>query len=278
MATFTRSSHELPGALGPILVDVRAADRQRPQPAVLVMHGFKGFKDYAFVPPIAERLARAGFTAVTFSVSGSGVDQRGDFTFFDRFARNTYTRELGDIASVLAALDRGDLGVPPPSTVGIVGHSRGGGVALCVAGETPRIDAVVTWAAMSTVRRYTDAQVELWRRMGTMNVVNSRTGQSLPMNYEIVEDVLANLDRFDILAAAAALARPWLLLHGDADETIPVTEARALAAVSCDPRFESRYIDGAGHTFGAVHPWAGPTAATEELFDATVRFLSRYLS
>ena len=96
----------LAGALGPILVDVRTASRSTPQPAVVVMHGFKGFKDYAFLPPIAERLARAGFTAVNLSVSGSGVDATGEFTLLDRFARNTYTRELGDIELVIRALDR----------------------------------------------------------------------------------------------------------------------------------------------------------------------------
>ena len=59
MATPTLSHHHLPGALGEILVDVRAGSRDRPQPAVLLIHGFKGFKDYAFLPILAEQLARA---------------------------------------------------------------------------------------------------------------------------------------------------------------------------------------------------------------------------
>jgi hypothetical protein len=29
-----------------------------------VLHGFKGFKDWGMFPPFADRLARAGFTAV----------------------------------------------------------------------------------------------------------------------------------------------------------------------------------------------------------------------
>jgi dienelactone hydrolase len=277
MATVVLSHHELPGALGPILVDVRTANRATPQPAVLVMHGFKGFKDYAFLPVIAERIARAGFTALTFSVSGSGVDAHGNFVFPDRFAHNSYTREFADIDTVLTALDNGTLALPRPTTVGILGHSRGGGVVICVARETPRIAAVVTWAAISTVRRYTDAQVELWRRRRTMSVTNARTGQVLPMDYEIVEDVLAHPDRFDILAAAAALKRPWLLIHGDADETVPVAEARELAAAARRPGFELRFIAGGSHTFGAVHPWTGATAATTELFDATVRFFTQHL-
>jgi uncharacterized protein len=277
MATAHLTRHTLPGALGPILVDVRGGSRSARQPAVLIVHGFKGFKDYAFLPPIAERLARAGFTAVNLSVSGSGVDEHGDFTWLDRFARNTYTRELDDIERVIGSLLAGELGAGPPTSVGIIGHSRGGGVTLCVARETPAVKAVVTWAPISTVRRYSDAEVDLWRRMGTIEIENTRTGQHLPMDYEIVEDALAHADRFDIRKAATVLDRPWLLLHGTDDETVPVAEAHELAGLATDARFESRFIQGAGHTFGARHPWAGPTRETEELFGATARFLSRHL-
>ena len=277
MATPSLTYHEIAGALGPILVDVRTTSRTSRQPAVVVMHGFKGFKDYAFLPMIADRLARAGFTAVNISVSGSGVDDRGEFTLPENFARNTYTRELGDIEAVIAAAGRGELGFAPPTSIGIIGHSRGGGVALCVARETPAIAAVVAWAPISTIRRFSDAEIEIWRRLGRIEVENTRTKQILPMDYEIVEDALANEPRFDIRRAARELDRPWLLLHGTEDETVPVREAHELAALATDPRFESLLIEKAGHTFGARHPWAGHTAETELLFDATMKFLSRHL-
>lgn len=277
MATPTLSHHTLPGALGPILIDVRAASRNAPQPAVLIMHGFKGFKDYAFLPQIAERLARAGFTAVNFSVSGSGVDEHGEFTGPERFARNTYTREMGDIGLVVRALLAGELGVVPPTSIGMIGHSRGGGVALCVVRETPEITALVTWAAISTIRRYPDEVVEMWRRLGRIEVENVRTQQKLPMDYEIVEDALANADRFDIAKAAQTLDRPWLLVHGTEDETIPLAEGRELAASAAPLHTEALFIEGASHTFGARHPWLGHTKETEQLFGATVLFLSRHL-
>jgi uncharacterized protein len=277
MATPQLTHHAIPGALGPVLVDVRATSRTARQPAVLVMHGFKGFKDFAFLPPIAERLARAGFTAVNISVSGSGVNADGDFTFPERFARNTYSRELGDIAIAVQALLAGELGTATPTSLGIIGHSRGGGVVLCVAREMPAIGAVVTWAAISTIRRYREDEVAIWRKLGRIEIENARTHQMLPMDYEIVEDVLAHPDRFDIRAAAATLDRPWLLAHASNDETVPLAEARELAALATDPRFESLFVTGGGHTFGARHPWAGPTPETEQLFGATVNFLSRYL-
>lgn len=277
MATPALTHHELAGALGPILVDVRTSARDASQPAVLVMHGFKGFKDYAFLPVISERLARGGYAVVTISVSGAGVDAAGAFSYPERFARNTYTREMDDIALVIRSLSSGALGVSPPTSLGMIGHSRGGGVALCVARETPAIAALVTWAPIATVRRYPDDAVERWRKAGRMEIDNSRTGQRLPMDYEIVEDVYAHEARFDIRAAAAALDRPWLLIQGTHDETVPHAEGKELAALATAPGFESLFIEGAGHTFGARHPWSGPTPESETLFGATSRFLSRHL-
>ncbi|HEY4319978.1 MAG TPA: alpha/beta fold hydrolase [Gemmatimonadales bacterium] len=276
MATAVLTHQDLPGALGPILIDVRSTVRPSTQPAVLLVHGFRGFKDYGLLTAMAERLARAGFTAVTLSVSGSGVDAAGEFAFPERFARNSYTREFADIELVIATLMAGGLGSGVPRSLGVIGHSRGGGVALCVTRETPAIDAVVTWSAISTIRRYTDAEVEAWRRAERI-YTETRDGIRLPMDYEIVEDALAHADRFDIELAAATLARPWLLVQGTADDVVSLAEGERLAARATDPRFASLFIAGANHSYGAAHPWAGTTAASETLFGETVRYLTRHL-
>ncbi len=278
MATPTLTSHQLPGRLGPILVDVRATQRTSPQPAVIVHHGFKGFKDYAFIPVFAERLARGGFTAVTASVSGSGVDEAGDFTLLDRFAANTYSIELDDLGALLRALHDGELGTVPPSSTGLVGHSRGGGMGLCFARESPQIAAVATWAGIGQARRHSDRELAIWRKLGTIEVENQRTKQMLPLHFNVVEDWLKHeRGRLDIPAAAAALGRPWLQIHGTADGTVLIDEARALSRFGRGPHFGSHFITGADHTFGTKHPWAGPSSHSDREFDLTMEFVSRHL-
>ncbi len=277
MATPTLTHHQLPGALGEILVDVRAADREAPQPAVLVLHGFKGFKDFALLPVFAERLARSGFTAVTASVSGSGVDAAGDFTRLDRFAHNTYSRELDDLEAVVAALAAGALGVPAPSSLGVVGHSRGGGMALLLAHETPAIRAVTTWSAVGRARRHSDAELEAWRRLGTIEVPHARLRIRLPLHWEVAEDCLAHEHgRLDIPAAARTLDRPWLQVHGTADATVPFVEAEQLAE-EAGPGHQFLAVDGADHTYGTRHPWIGSTPAADGVFGATTSFFTRHL-
>lgn len=277
MATPSLTRHRLPGYLGDILVDVRTGDRSRPRPAVLVLHGFKGFKDWGMFPPLAERLAKAGFTAVSFNLSGSGVDDTGEFVFPDRFARATFSGDLRDVGTVLEAVATGALGVTPPSSIGFLGHSRGGGLGVLAAAADPRIAALVTWAAISSVNRYSQEEVTAWRASGTLDVVNSRTGQVLPMLTDALDDALAHgATSLNIRAAASRLAVPWLIVHGAADAVVPLAEAEALHAAG-GPGTELLTVPDAGHTFGAVHPWQGPTPAFTGVVDASTRFLSKQL-
>ncbi len=274
MATITRTPHELPGTLGPILVDVRTSSPRAALPVVLIHHGFKGFKDWGFFPVLAERLARAGLHAVTVSVSGCGVDAAGDFTHLDRFAANTHSRELADLHTVLDALTSGALGLPVPPSLGLVGHSRGGGLSLCLAREHPAITALVTWAAIARVRRYDEATMTAWQARGTLDVPHARLGRALPLDYAVAADWLEHeTGRYDLLAAAAGLRMPWLLVHGTADETVPLSEGEALYAAADHRTTTPLWVAEAGHTFGAAHPWQGATPATEQLLSATSRFL-----
>ena len=268
MATPRRTALEIPGTLGPIFVDVRSAGTT-PRPAVVGMHGFKGFKDWGFWPPLADRLARAGLTVVTFNTSGSGVDASGEPTLPERFSRNTYSAELADLAAVVDALHDGTLGVPAPPSVGLMGHSRGGGMAVLHAARDPRITALVTWAGIAQVDRWGDELKRAWRRQGSINVTNARTGQVIPLSTDILDDVEQHRDQLDILAAAARITVPWLIIHGTGDESVPDSDARALAHAA--PHARLLLLEGASHTFGARHPWAGAEADTERLFDETVQ-------
>ncbi len=90
--------------------------------------------------------------------------------------------------------------------------------------------------------------------------------------------VLANLARLDLHAAAARLEAPWLLLHGRADETVPFAEAESLLAAASKGSARLHAIEGGGHTFGAAHPFAGPTPHLAEAAAATVAHLRAALA
>jgi len=257
----------------PIHGDLRLPDGSGPHPVVVCCHGFKGFKDWGFHPWLGVRLADAGIAAVHFNFSRNGVREAdGDIEDLDTFRRNTLSIERDDLDTVLDAVLSGAI---DPSLdgarLGLLGHSRGGGIALLGAAERPEAKALVTWAAVSHFDRIADeATLAEWRRTGVFEVVNSRTGQKLPMGVAFLDDVLANLARLDLLAAARRLAVPWLLVHGTADLTVELGEAEELHEATAG-RARLFPLEGAGHTFGAVHPFAGPpphlAAATEATLD-----------
>lgn len=259
---------------GPLRVDVRSAARQgEHRPAVVICHGFKGFKDWGFFPRLAERLALAGFTAISFNTSGSGVGEDGEtFDELERWGHQTHTGDLRDLAVVV---DHAVAGGAP--FVGLLGHSRGGATAILHAARDRRVTALATWAAVSTFDRWSEDDLKRWRRDGKLDVVNLRTGQVLPLFLDALDDWEANRDELDVLAAAARIRIPWLIIHGTEDESVPALEGRALELASGSPRMEVLRVEGGSHTFGVRHPWAGSTPQFDVVLERTVGFFSAAL-
>jgi pimeloyl-ACP methyl ester carboxylesterase len=264
---------------GVISGEIRMREGPPPRNAIVVVHGFKGFKDWGFFPHLADRLARAGFTVVSFNFSGSGVGPDGQtFSEPERFGHATFGGDLTDLGAVVAALAAGELaGVPAPTALGLFGHSRGGGVALLHARANPAARAVVTWAAIGTTHRWGPETVERWRLQGRLPVTNQRTGEVLPLYPDVLDELEADgAGRFDIASAGAALRCPWLQIHGAVDETVPLREARELWERS-GRRSQLMVLPHGSHTLGARHPWGGMTLELERAFDETVAWFGRHL-
>ena len=66
------------------------------------------------------------------------------------FTEHTHTRNLDEIRRVTDVLAGGALLDRPARRIGLLGHSRGGGEAVLAAAADPRVNALVTWAAIAT--------------------------------------------------------------------------------------------------------------------------------
>ena len=166
----------------------------------------------------------------------------------------------------------------PPGPIGIVGHSLGGGIAILYAADDPAIRAVVGWSSVAKWERFDPAAIAEWRRQGWILVKNLRTGQDLRLSVGFLEDVERNRDRLDILAASRRLPAPLLVLHGDADESVPIAEGEAIVSAATPGRARLVRVAGAGHTFGVTHPFAGTTPAFEHVVGETIRWLDRHMA
>jgi uncharacterized protein len=256
--------------------EVRIPDGPPPRSAVVVVHGFKGFKDWGFFPFVCDRLASAGHAVVSFNFSRNGVGPGlQDFTELDSFGANTLSLELDEVRSILTEVFEGDLLPRRPRKVGVLGHSRGGGQALLASAEDDRVAALATWAAVATFDRWTEETKALWREDGHVWIMNSRTGQHMPLNLTLLEDFEANSDRLDIPAAAERVRAPWLIVHGTDDPTVRPDEARSLANHSRGAKLV--LVNGAGHTFQAKHPFGASTPELEEAMARTLLHFEEHL-
>ncbi|MEP7011773.1 MAG: alpha/beta fold hydrolase [Acidobacteriota bacterium] len=250
------------------------------RPTVVICHGFKGFMEWAFFPYLAHLLAERGFVVVRFNLSGSGQQPGEDrVSDLDAFRSNTHSRELADLLAVVFAVgEEVAPGRADRNRISLVGHSRGGGNAILASARPElagRVKALVTWAAVATFDRFSEEQKEMWRALGEYPVQNTRTKQELALGLGLLEDLEANREALDIERAAASRACPWLIVHGDRDDSVGIADAEKLAAVAAQP-FELQRIEGGDHGFGAKHPFRGPTPQLIQALNATQRWLVRF--
>lgn len=262
------------------LVDLPEDLSGPPRPAVVLCHGFKGFMEWGFFPYLAELLAARGYVAVRFNLSGSGMVPGEDRVGRpEAFRANTHSRERDDLLTLLDQLPDLAPGRIDGERIGLLGHSRGGANVVLAASREPwrtRVKALVTWAAISTVDRYTEEQKEAWRQDGELAVVNARTGQQLALGLDLLADLEQNRDALDLEKGAAAIRAPWLIVHGEKDESVPVHEAGRLAKSAGGAHELLRIAEG-DHTFGARHPFVGPTPPLIQAMNATQTWFRRYL-
>jgi dienelactone hydrolase len=252
-----------------------------PAPVVVLCHGFKGFMEWGFFPAIADLLSDRGYAVARFNFTGSGM-RPGDelVTDLEAFRNATFSNDLADLEALIGALGSEiGQGEVDPERLALLGHSRGGGTALLAAALPAlegRLRALVTWNGVSTFDRASAAEKTLLRREGEVPLVNARTGQSLAVGIEVLTDLESHAEQLDLQAAAARRSAPWLIVHGEQDETVPLAEGRLLAAAARQP-YELEVIEGGSHTFGAVHPFAGPTPELILALNATQAWLRAHL-
>ncbi len=247
---------------------------ETPLGSVIICHGFKGFAHWAFFPYLARALAEDGLTAITFDFSGSGIGpDRESFTESAAFAGNTFSKDLEDLDLVEDYARRKKW---IDGKFGLFGHSRGGGMAiLFTAAEGSNLNSLVTWSAISYPNRWSPEDVLTWRKRGYAEITNSRTGQVMRLETDLLDDVeLYGKTKLNIEGAAAKIRVPWLIVHGTGDETVPSSEAEHLHSLSKGVS-TLRLIEAGNHGFDAKHPLTYAPPILEKVVRETVKFFIR---
>jgi dipeptidyl aminopeptidase/acylaminoacyl peptidase len=243
-----------------LLADVYFLTNNKRKPIVIFCHGFKGFKDWGAWHLVTEKFAQNNFVFVKFNFLNNGIGNENldEFTNLEAFKQNTYTKELEDLKKVIDCIQQKKLPIAESeyneNEIYLIGHSRGGGIALTKTAENKHIKKTATWASISTFDRFgSEEDISNWEKLGYKNFPNARTGQDMFIDYSFYEDFIQNKERLNLEKSVSKISVPLLLVHGTADEAVGYSHSLRLKNACKNAELFS--IENANHVFGAKHPW-----------------------
>jgi pimeloyl-ACP methyl ester carboxylesterase len=265
----------LSGAQGKTITgDLTCSNEGTITKTIIFVHGFKGFKDWGTHNLVAQYFADQHFKYIKFNFSHNGTDPENpvDITDLESFAANTVSYELQDLEAVINYTRH----TFSSDEIYLIGHSRGGGLAILEAAKNPDIKKLVTWSAISDFRSlWRPEQEEEWQRSGKIYVENARTKEKMPLNSTLLEDYKQHKDDYNLLEKASSVNIPWLIVHGDEDVNVDFTIAQRLA--QAQPSAIIKKISGANHVYGASHPYTESTMPPQlqEVCEKTLAFFKQ---
>lgn len=243
----------------PIVADLTYIKKDEAQPLVIFCHGYKGYKDWGAWHLVAEEFVKAGFVFLKFNFSHNGgtFENPIDFPDLEAFGEDNYSKQMKDLNDVInfSLTDKDIMPKINSQDISLIGHSRGGGLTCLMANENKNVSKLITWAGVSDYKsRFPKGEkLEQWQKDGVYYIKNGRTKQDMPHYIQFYKDFLAYESRFDIKNAAQNLDIPYLILHGEEDETVKTEEAEKLKSWCIHAKLQ--FIPNATHTFNTKQPW-----------------------
>jgi alpha-beta hydrolase superfamily lysophospholipase len=194
---------------------------------VVIGHGVTGHKDRPFHIALGEGLALAGIPALRLTWPGNGNSE-------GKFADSTISKEVADLGAVIDAL------TAQGYEITYAGHSMGAAVGVLRASVDPRIRRLISLAGMVHMRAF--AEHNFGKLTPGRDLMWDKPGCILSQAYM---DDLRRLDT--TVTRAAQITVAWLLVHGTADETVPIQHSRDIFAAARPATTELVEIPGANH-------------------------------
>jgi dipeptidyl aminopeptidase/acylaminoacyl peptidase len=234
----------LPGAsvtLGGILFRPTIA---KPAAAIIVLHGWapEGVPGAPRVEEWAQRLSEQGYIALALSMRGwppsGGSDDCGE-------------QQPDDVAQAADWLAR--LPGVNADSIGVLGFSLGGQVALLAGARSSRIKAIVAYFPITDIQRWRDTTSNTSIRDFYVPQVCAAGRSNSPVN------------------SAEKIRAPILLIHGDRDTWVPTEQSLKMreALQKANRYVELLVIGGGGHGF--------TDEQSEQAWSAAIKFFNLHL-
>lgn len=202
---------------------------------VVITHCFTCSKDYKVIVAIAKLLASRGSRVLRFDFAGTGAST-GDFG-------------ATNLASNVSDLSMSGqwLAEQGYSASHLVGHSLGGIACILAARRMTEVKSVAVVASPSSATHLLDTIPEIPARLAVQDSVQVRIGQR---DISITRDFVEELKRHSVKETLDGIGRPFLVVHGTEDRTVPIGEGEELFGFARQPKGFFPVI-GADHLFSA---------------------------
>ncbi len=246
----------------------------------IIIHGFKGFRSWGFIPTLSEEIAKNVGMAIAVDFSLDGAEDRSGEIYYnnDDFRRNTISQMLLELKSLLDYLftmdDSNPIKVGWNGEINLIGHSMGGALSIITAFEDERVSKICLWGTPSNLIWNTDRQKSQWRENGFMEIKIASTGQVLKLDVGYLEDKEDNPKRFDLLSSISKIEIPICIIHGQQDFTVRISSAEKLRdSAKHNSDLVYKAIEKCNHVFNSSHPFSGIKPALKKAIGTTLDFL-----
>lgn len=195
----------------------------------IIGHGVTGNKDRPWAIGLAEALEKAGFNALRFSFAGNGKSG-------GKFEDCTVTKEVKDLKAIVDAAEEEGY-----HRICYIGHSMGAAVGVLSAAKDERIELLVSLSGMVHTKKFVE------REFGDQKPGKGCMwdDKNCPLSQTFVDD----MNKIDnVLAKTEKIEVPWLIVHGDADDVVPVEEGQEIYASAYEPK-EIVILPGVDHVY-----------------------------
>lgn len=208
--------------------------RDKVHPALCICHGIPAGppdptdRGYAL---LAQRFCLAGFVTFIFNFRGTGKSE-GNLDILG------WSRDLQAALDSLYNLKEAD-----KTRFSLLGFSGGAAVSVYTAAHDPKISSVVTCACPADFRslRKKETPLNTIQRFREIGAIRDRNFPPSIEEWERGFETVSPIKWIDKISP-----RPLLLVHGDADELIPLEHAQRLYQKAKDPK-ELIIVPGARH-------------------------------
>ncbi len=225
----------------------------RAKPVIILCHGFSTGKDGRTYVRLEDILNQREISTFRFDFFGHGESE-------GPFEEITTSEAVDDVLNAIEFLKESGY-----TKIGLVGSSFGGMASILAASQSDALYILALKSPVSDYRsmahtRRSDQEIQDWKEKGFVEL-DRVNNEERRLNYTFYEDA----EKIDAYGACQKIKVQALIVHGEADETVPLEQSRKAASLIDNCRLE--IIEGCDHTY-----------SSPDHFEQLLNLISRFIT